>query len=107
MVLRRLKGGLRRLIGADKTRGKMYARLCALGIRAQLAERGRPEEKFAGAHGYLGLIDIAEGPIRWVNVRNVSGTIGASHDQTAYVHYMIEYGVADSRDLPEVNVRRV
>ena len=41
------------------------------GVDAQIAERGRPEEKIFSERGTesLGVVDIAKGPIRWVNVR--------------------------------------
>ena len=52
----------------DKSRDELCAHLRILEIDAQLAPRGRKEEKIGG-EGSLGLIDIPEGPIRWVNVR--------------------------------------
>ena len=73
-------------------RDDIYADLQALGIDAQVAERGRLEEKIGG-WGSLGLIDIPKGPISWVNVRKEiqSGEYGTSID------YYIDYGIPDPR----------
>ena len=51
----------------EKTRESFCAHLQSLGIDVHMAERGRAEEKIGNA-GSLGLIDVAEGPIRWVNL---------------------------------------
>ena len=59
----------------DKAREKIYSGLCAIGIPARLAEKGRPEEAFGKGQGKsLGLIDIEEGPVRWINILGVSST---------------------------------
>jgi len=56
----------------DRTRDKVCARLCAIGMDARMAERGRPEEKLGciGLKRSLGLVEICGEPIRWVNVIN-------------------------------------
>ena len=56
----------------DKARDRVYARLCAIGVDARIAERGRPEEKLGciGLKRSLGLVEICGEPIRWVNVIN-------------------------------------
>jgi len=66
-IFRTLKGMLR-----DKTRDKVCARLCAIGVDARMAERGRPEEKLGciGLKRSLGLVEICGEPIRWINVIN-------------------------------------
>ena len=48
----------------------MAENLNSLGIRAQLAERGRAEEKIENSwyQRSLGIIDISEGPVRWINI---------------------------------------
>ena len=51
----------------DRTRDRICAGLQRLGIDAQVATRGRPVERVGGS-GSLGLIDINDGPISWVNV---------------------------------------
>ena len=53
----------------DKTRDNLTKALTSLGVRASMAERGRTEE--AVRKGMftrsLGIVDIDDGPIRWVN----------------------------------------
>ena len=83
--------------GTDTTRDKLCAGLRAMGVGAWMAERGRPEEKTG--KGSLGVIDIGQGPIRWVNVREVGDS-----ENTAY---MTEYGVPDQRHLPQLQIRSV
>ena len=66
-IFRTLKETLR-----DKTRDRVCARLCVMGVDACIAERGRPEEKLgcSGLRRSLGLIEMHGEPIRWVNVIN-------------------------------------
>jgi hypothetical protein len=54
----------------DKTRDKLAQNLNSLGIRAELAERGRAEEKIENSwyQRSLGIIDIPEGLVRWINI---------------------------------------
>jgi hypothetical protein len=54
----------------DKSRDKLAQNLNSLGIRADLAERGRAEEKIENSwyQRSLGIIDIPEGPVRWINI---------------------------------------
>ena len=54
----------------DKSRDELARALNSLGIRANLAERGRPEEKTEDSwyRRSLGIIDIREGPVRWINI---------------------------------------
>ena len=53
----------------DKTGDRLCADLCAKGLDACMAERGQPEEHITW-HGEesMGLIEIRDSPIRWVNV---------------------------------------
>ena len=83
--------------GPDKTRDKLCAGLQAIGVDARTAERGRPEEK-TGA-GSLGVIDIGRSPIRWINVR--------VYDAGETTVHITEYGVPDSRYLPELGIQSV
>ena len=66
-IFRTLKETLR-----DKTRDRVCARLCVMGVDACIAERGRPEEKLgcSGLRRSLGLVEMHGEPIRWVNVIN-------------------------------------
>ena len=53
----------------DKTRDTLAEALQTLGVPAEMAERGRPEESL-GKRLFcrsLGIIDIKDGPIAWVN----------------------------------------
>jgi hypothetical protein len=54
----------------DKSRDELARDLNSLGIRADLAERGRPEEKIENSwyQRSLGIIDIPDGSVRWVNI---------------------------------------
>ncbi len=54
----------------DKTRDNLAQNLNSLGIRADLAKRGRMEEKIENSwyQRSLGIIDIPEGFVRWINI---------------------------------------
>ena len=54
----------------DKTRDNLAHALNSLGVQAEMAERGRDEENIHNAwwNRSLGVIDLPEGPIRWINV---------------------------------------
>ena len=54
----------------DKSRDELARTLNCLGIRADLAERGRPEEKVENSwyQRSLGTIDVPEGLVRWINI---------------------------------------
>ena len=60
----------------DKTRDTLAEALQTLGVPAEMAERGRPEESL-GKRLFcrsLGVIDIKEGPIAWVNTIKKDGS---------------------------------
>ena len=54
----------------DKTRDNLTNALNSLGVKAEMAERKRAEEKVHNAwwNRSLGVIDLPEGPVRWINV---------------------------------------
>jgi len=82
----------------DHARDDICGRLRCLGVEARTADRGRIEEKIGGS-GSLGLIDIAEGPILWVNVRKIN-------EEGGTLRYT-EYLVPDPRILsvlPKVHI---
>jgi hypothetical protein len=60
----------------DKTRDNLAQNLNSLGIRADLAERGRAEEKIENSwyQRSLGIIDIPEGLVRWINILKKDGS---------------------------------
>ena len=54
----------------DKTRDNLTHALNSLGVEAEMAERGRTEEKVHNAwwNRSLGVIDLPEGPVKWINI---------------------------------------
>ena len=54
----------------DKTRDNLINALNSLGVKAEMAERKRAEEKVHNAwwNRSLGVIDLPEGPVRWINI---------------------------------------
>lgn len=86
----------------DKTRDDICAALRSLGIDAQMAKRGLGK-KWIGLRDFslgssgesLGLIDILQGPIRWVNVLKYQTHSGEG--SRGYTYYFTDYGVHDPR----------
>lgn len=75
----------------DKTRDDLAAALNALGVGAEIAERGRDEERVGASWAQsLGVIDIAEGPVRWVNVVRQSSQYGS--------RWWLVYGAPEASD---------
>lgn len=60
----------------DKTRDEFTDALNALGVPAAMSERERPEEKVRKDtfRRSLGIVDLAEGPIPWVNLVKQDGS---------------------------------
>ncbi len=60
----------------DKARDKLTQALNALGVRATMAERGRAEEGVNNSwyQRSLGIIDLPDGPVRWINVLKKDGS---------------------------------
>ena len=54
----------------DKSRDELADALNSVGVKAEMAERGRAEEKVEDSwyQRSLGILDIPEGSIRWVNI---------------------------------------
>jgi len=54
----------------DKSRDDLAYALNLFGVKAKMSDRGRPEEKVENSwyQRSLGVIDISEGPIRWINI---------------------------------------
>lgn len=65
-----------REIFRDKSRDKLAQNLNSLGIRAELAERGRVEEKVENSwyQRSLGILDVPEGLVRWINILKKDGS---------------------------------
>ena len=60
----------------DKSRDELTDALNSVGVKAQMAERGRAEEKVEDSwyQRSLGVIDILEGSIRWINILKKGGS---------------------------------
>ena len=88
----------------DKRRKELCADLQSLGIDAQMAPRGRVEENtYTDPILSLGVIDILDGPIRWVNV-----TCRLTSDEETTRHLV--YGVPDPKvrpGFPEVRINAI
>ena len=54
----------------DKSRDELAYALNSVGVKIEIAERGDAEEKVENSwyQRSLGTIDIAKGPIRWINI---------------------------------------
>ena len=83
-----------------RARRELCDTLLEIGVPARLAKGRQPEEEY-GSGRYAGLINIGDGPIRWININIVPGGVDYPG------RYVIEYGVPDSRDLPEVSISAV
>ena len=96
----KVKGSFR-----DSTRDDICFGLRSLGIDAQMAERGRAEEYikhgsisvWPGFTECLGVIDIPEGPIRWVNVFRKTEFRSEFGGGSPIIIYRTVYGVPDPR----------
>lgn len=85
----------------DGIKHRVLSGLHAIGLDAEIAKRGRAEEKTG--KGSLGIIEIADEPIRWVNVRRTEPAEG-------HALYRTDYGIPDARlkpDFPEMKIRSV
>ena len=84
----------------DNTRDAFTRDLCAIGVKAVMAERGREEEKIRSGNKWLfqrslGVIDIEDGPIQWINVVRLK-----SRDKNGPPIHRVVFGIADP-NLPE------
>jgi len=79
----------------DKSRDKLAQNLNSLGIRTILAERGRNEEKVENSwyQRSLGIIDIPEGLVRWINILKKDGS------KNSPPKWWIILGIPDERPL--------
>ncbi|MCY4085502.1 MAG: hypothetical protein OXG37_01095 [Actinomycetia bacterium] len=80
----------------DKTRDQLTVALNALGVQAVMAERGRPEEAIHNSwwQRSLGVIDLPEGPVRWINVVKKDG------GRDSPPRWWINLCIPDERQLP-------
>ena len=79
----------------DKSRDELARNLSSLGVRADLAERGRAEEKVENSwyQRSLGIIDIPEGSVRWINILKKDGS------QNSPPQWWVILGIPDERPL--------
>lgn len=79
----------------DKSRDRFFQSLNSLGIRAVLAERGRAEERVENSwyQRSLGIIDIPEGPVRWINILRKDGS------KNSPPQWWVILGIPDERPL--------
>ncbi|MFC2032001.1 hypothetical protein ACFLUS_01320 [Chloroflexota bacterium] len=81
----------------DKARDRLAQNLNSLGIRANLAERGRAEEKVENSwyQRSLGIIDIPEGLVRWINILKKDGS------KNSPPRWWVVLGIPDERPIPK------
>ncbi len=77
----------------DKTRDSIASAINSLGIKAEMAERNRTEEKILNSWWTrsLGIIDIPKGPIKWINIVKKDG------DNKSPPRWWIIFGIPDGR----------
>ena len=90
----------------DKSRDKLSQNLNSLGIIAYLAKRGRMEEKIENSwyQRSLGIIDIPEGLVRWINILKKDGS------KNNPPQWWVILGIPDERPLPKhkaVNINTI
>ena len=81
----------------DKTRDKLAQNLNSLGITAVLAERGRAEERIENSwyQRSLGIIDIPEGLVRWINILKKDG------NRNSPPRWWVVFVIPDERPIPK------
>jgi len=81
----------------DKTRDKLAQNLNSLGVAAVLSERNRIEEKVENSwyQRSLGIIDIPEGLVRWINILKKDGS------RNSPPRWWVILGIPDERPVPD------
>ena len=90
----------------DKSRDQLAHNLNSLGIRADLTERGRAEEKIENSwyQRSLGIIDIPEGLVRWINILKKDGS------RNSPPRWWVILCIPDERPIPDhqaVNIKTI
>jgi|TARA_Y100000310_G_scaffold295477_1_gene326857 hypothetical protein len=88
----------------DKSRDKLAQDLNSLGVTAVLANRGRVEEKIENSwyQRSLGIIDIPEGLVQWINILKKDG------GKDSPPRWWVVLGIPDERPIPKhqaVNIK--
>ena len=80
----------------DKTRDDLAFGLNLLGVRAELSDRERPEEKLGRTvfRRSLGVIDLYDSPVSFINVLKQDGS------QYSPPYWWLVLAAADARDAP-------
>ena len=78
----------------DAARDELVVTLNALGVGATMAERGRHEEALKRQGDSRGLIDITQGPVKWINVVTRGGGGGSP------LEYWYVFGIPSERGFP-------
>jgi hypothetical protein len=92
-IFGKVKAAFRRSV--DYHKEEFCRALCELGINAQIGIRDCAAEADIGRGHSNGIIDIPQGPIRWINYKTLGTGIG--EDQPEY----IQLGVPDPRLRPD------
>jgi hypothetical protein len=81
----------------DKSRDKLAQDLASLGVRAELAERGRAEEKVEKSwfQRSLGVIDLPDSAVRWINILKKDAS------KNSPPLWWVVLGIPDQRPLSE------
>ena len=69
----------------SKKRDRLCAALCAIGLDARMAQRGQPEERIGNGTS-LGLIEIGDSPIRFVNMLIEASGAPGTHTITSLLY---------------------
>ena len=90
----------------DKSRDELADALNSVGVKAEMAERGRAEEKVEGSwyQRSLGIIDIPEGSIRWVNI------LKKDRSKHSGPRWWVVLGIPDERSISshkEIKIKTV
>ncbi len=87
----------------DKTRDELTLALNELGIDATMAERGRPEEDIQDTwmNRSQGIIDLAAGPIRWLNCLKQDGS------QYSPPQWWTVFGIPDERPFSDQRLVKI
>ena len=80
----------------DKSRDDLTYVLNSLGVEAEMAVRGRREEKIENSwyQRSLGVIDIAEGPIKWINI------LKKDRNKNSGPRWWVVMGIPETINLP-------
>jgi len=87
----------------DKSRDELAHALNSVGVKAEISERNRVEEKIDNSWNQrsLGVIDIPEGPIRWINILKRDGS------DKSPPKWWVVLGIPDERPISSTQQIRI